>query len=339
MRVTHLGASSSEPEDEMRNDMRLFIVLAALAIVPASSLRAADYPDHAVKIIVPFPPGGSTDIAARVIAPKLAERLGKQFFIEDIAGAGGNIGMAEAARAPGDGYTILFASSSIVVNPSLYKSLPFDVAKDFIPVTKAGASPNSWDINAEFPAKTMKELIDVMKASPGKYSVASPGNGTTPSLAIEMLKQGFGLNFVTVPFAGGGPMAQSVLGGFTPINCAATTTMVAFIKSGKVRALALTSKQHLETLPDVPTLGELGIKNQESETMVGVFVPAGTPQPIVDVLQKEIAAIVHLPDVKERLLDVATIPDGDSSADFAAYVTDEIAKWKRVIEAGKIDRI
>jgi tripartite-type tricarboxylate transporter receptor subunit TctC len=323
----------------MRNGIRFFVVLAALAIAAVSSLQAADYPDHAVKIIVPFPPGGSTDIAARVIAPKLAERLGKQFFIEDIAGAGGNIGMAEAARAPGDGYTILFASSSIVVNPSLYKSLPFDVAKDFIPVTKAGASPNSWDINAEFPAKTMKELIDVVKASPGKYSVASPGNGTTPSLAIEMLKQGFDLSFVTVPFAGGGPMAQSVLGGFTPISCAATTTMVALIKSGKVRALALTSKQHLETLPDVPTFEELGIKDQDSETMVGVFVPAGTPQPIVEVLQKEIAAIVHLPDVKERLLDVATIPDGDSSDDFAVYVKDEIAKWKRVIEVGKIDRI
>jgi tripartite-type tricarboxylate transporter receptor subunit TctC len=323
----------------MRNCIRIFALLTALAVAGAPDLHAADYPDHAVKIIVPFPPGGSTDIAARVIAPKLAERLGKQFFIEDIAGAGGNIGMAEAARAPGDGYTILFASSSIVVNPSLYKSLPFDAERDFIPVTKVGASPNSWDVNAEFPAKTMKALIDVVKANPGKYSVASPGNGTTPSLAIEMLKQGFGLSFVTVPFAGGGPMAQSVLGGFTPISCAATTTMVALIKAGQVRALALTSKQHLETLPDVPTFEELGIKDQESETMVGVFVPAGTPRPIVDLLQKHIAEIVHMPDVKERLLDVATIPDGGSSADFAAYVKAEIAKWKRVIEVGKIDRI
>ena len=323
----------------MGNCIRIFALLTALAVAGTPDLRAADYPDHAVKIIVPFPPGGSTDIAARVIAPKLAERLGKQFFIEDIAGAGGNIGMTEAARAPGDGYTILFASSSIVVNPNLYKSLPFDVEKDFIPVTKVGASPNSWEVNAEFPAKTMKELIDVVKANPGKHSVASPGNGTTPSLAIEMLKQGFGLSFVTVPFAGGGPMAQSVLGGFTPISCAATTTMVALIKSGQVRALALTSKQHLETLPDVPTFEELGIKDQDSETMVGVFVPAGTPQPIVNLLQKEIAAIVHMPNVKERLLDVATIPDGGSSADFAAYVKTEIAKWKRVIEVGKIDRI
>jgi tripartite-type tricarboxylate transporter receptor subunit TctC len=319
------------------------IVVAASVIAAMLSLgadgHAADYPDRPVKIIVPFPPGGSTDIAVRLIAPKLSERLGKQFFIENIGGAGGNIGMAEAARAPGDGYTILFASSSIVVNPSLYRSLPFDLGKDFIPVTKAGASPNSWDVNAEFPARTMKELIDLVKANPGKYSVASPGNGTTPSLAIEMLKQGFDLNFITVPFAGGGQVAPSVLGGFTPITCAATATMVALIQSGKVRSLGLTSKQHLETLPDVPTFEELGIKNQESETMVGVFVPAGTPAPIVELLQKQIGAIVHLPDVKARLLDAATIPDGGSSADFAVYIKDEVAKWKRVIEAGKIDRI
>jgi len=178
-----------------------------------------------------------------------------------------------------------------------------------------------------------------MKANPGKYSVASPGAGTTPSLAIEMLKQTLGVSFVTVPFAGGGPMAQSLLGGFTPISCNAISTTAALIKAGKVRALALTSKERLETLPDIPTLNEVGIRDQESETMAGVFVPAGTPQPIVDLLQKEIATIVHMPDIKQRLLDVATIPDGDSTADFAAYVRNEIAKWKHVIEVGKIERI
>jgi tripartite-type tricarboxylate transporter receptor subunit TctC len=323
----------------MRYAIRLFALIAAQAIVWASSLHAANYPDHPVKVIVPFPPGGSTDIAGRIIVQKLTERLGQQFFIENISGAGGNIGMANVAHAPHDGYTILLASSSIVVNPSLYKSMPFDVEKDFIPVTKAGASPNSWEVNADFPAKTMQELVDLMKASPGKYSVASPGNGTTPSLAIEMLKQAFDLSFVTVPFSGGGPMAQSLLGGFTPISCNAIATTAALVKAGKVRALALTSKQHLESLPEVPTFDELGIKDEESETMAGVFVPAGTPQPIVDLLQREISAIVHMPDVKQRFLEVATIPDGDSSADFAAYVKNEIAKWRRVIEVGKIDRI
>jgi tripartite-type tricarboxylate transporter receptor subunit TctC len=325
--------------NEIRNGLRVSLLLIALAISSAPSLRAANYPDHSVKVIVPFPPGGATDITGRIVTQKLSERLGQQFFIENISGAGGNIGMTAAARAPRDGYTILLASSSIVVNPSLYKSIPFDVEKDFAPVTKVGASPNSWEVNSAFPAKTMNELIDLLKASPGKYSVASPGAGTTPSLAIEMLKQAFGVNFVTVPFAGGGPMAQSLLGGFTPISCNAVSTTMAFIQAGKVRALALTGKQRLDTLPLVPTLDELGIKNQESETMAGVFVPAGTPQPVVELLQREIAAIVHMPDVKRRLLDVATIPDGDSSADFAACVTNEIAKWKRVIEIAQIDRI
>jgi tripartite-type tricarboxylate transporter receptor subunit TctC len=175
--------------------------------------------------------------------------------------------MTIAALAPPDGYTILLASSSIVVNPNLYKSIPFDVEKDFIAVTKVGASPNSREVNSEFPAKTIKELITLMKSSPGKYSVASRGAGTTPSLAIEMLKQALGVSFVTVPFTGGGPMAQSLLGGFTPISCNAVSSTIALIKAGKVRALALTSKQHLETLPSVPTLDELDIKNQESETM------------------------------------------------------------------------
>jgi tripartite-type tricarboxylate transporter receptor subunit TctC len=322
----------------MRNCLRMAVLFVALVAAAAFGL-AADYPDHPVKVIVPFPPGGATDIAGRILVQKLSERFNQQFFIENISGAGGNIGMATAARATGDGYTILLASSSIVVNPNLYKSMPFDVEKDFIPVTKVGASPNSWEVNADFPAKTMKDLLDLMQANPGKYSVASPGNGTTPSLAIEMLKQAFGVSFVTVPFAGGGPMAQSLLGGFTPISCNALATTAALVKSGKVRALAVTSKQRLETLPDVPTLEELGIKDEESETMAGMFVPAGTPQPVVNALQKAIAEIVHMPDVKGRLLEVATIPDGDSSADFAAYVKAEIAKWKHVIEVGKIDKI
>lgn len=182
----------------------------------------------------------------------------------------------------------------------------------------------------------MNEMIDLMKANPGKYSVASPGTGTTPSLSIEMLKQGFGVNFITVPFAGGGPMIQSVLGGFTPIACAAIGNSVPLIKEGKIRALAITTKAHLETLPNVPTLDELGIKNQEAETMTGVFVPAGTPKPIVELLQKEISAIVRMPDVKARLLDFGIVPEGGSSADFVAYVKDEIAKWN---EVGKINRI
>ena len=312
---------------------------AAMSLAAAPHARAASYPDHPVKIIVPFPAGGITDVVARLIAGKLSERFKQQFFIDDIGGAGGNIGMAAAARAAGDGYTVLFASSSIVVNPSLYKNVPFDVAKDFIPVTKAGATPNAWMVNNDFPVKTMGDLVALMKANPGKYSVASPGTGTTPSLSIEMLKQDLKVDFVTVPFTGGGPLNQSVLGGFTPITCSAFGNSAPLILQGKVRALAIASKTRLEALPNVPTLDELGIKGEEAETMTGVFVPAGTPKVVVDLLQKEIAVIVHMPDVKAKLLGFGIIPDGDSSADFTTYVNDEIAKWKRVIEVGKIDKI
>src|SRR6476620_580285 len=172
----------------MTTIMRVVALAAALLVSGQVSEQAfaQQYPSKPVKIIIPFPAGGVTDIAGRLIAQKLSERLGQQFYIENIGGAGGNLGMANAAHAAGDGYTILFASSSIVVNPSLYKQVPFEAEKDFIPVTKAGASPNSWLVNDVFPAKTMKELIDLMNADPGKYSVASPGNGTTHSYYIEM---------------------------------------------------------------------------------------------------------------------------------------------------------
>jgi tripartite-type tricarboxylate transporter receptor subunit TctC len=243
--------------------------------------------------------------------------------------------MGDAAHAAGDGYTMLFASSSIVVNPSLYKKIPFDLNKDLIPVTKAGISPNSWLVNRDSPAKTMKELIDLMKASPGELSVASPGTGTTPSLSIELLKQELQVSFVTVPFAGGGPMVQSLLAGFTPIACAAIGNSVPLIKEGN----AITSNKRLATLPDVATLDELGFKNQQAETMTGVFVPGGTPRPIVELLQKEISTIVRMPDVAARLLDFGVIPEGDSSAHFAAYIEKEVSKWKRVIEIAKIDKI
>jgi tripartite-type tricarboxylate transporter receptor subunit TctC len=315
------------------------IVAVCAALVMAGPAYAQQYPSKPVKIIIPFPAGGVTDIAGRLIAQKLSERLGQQFYIENVGGAGGNLGMAQAARAPGDGYTILLSSSSVVVNPSLYNKMPFDAEKDLIPVTKAGGSPNSWLVNPNFPAKTMRELVDLIKKEPGKHSVGSPGAGTTPSLSIEMLRLRLGLDFVVVPFAGGGPMTQSLLGGHTPIAAGAIGNSVNLIKEGKIRALAVTAKKRLQATPDVPTLEENGIRDQEAETMTGVFVPAGTPQPIVDLLQKEISAIVNSPDVSARLLELGIVPEGDTSAHFAGYVKDEIAKWKKVIEDAKIPKI
>jgi tripartite-type tricarboxylate transporter receptor subunit TctC len=185
----------------------------------------------------------------------------------------------------------------------------------------------------------MLDMIQLMKSEPDKHSVGSPGTGTTPSLSIEMLKLSHGLSFVTVPFAGGGPMTTALLGNHTPIVCAALGNYVNLIKEGKLRALAVTGAKRSAVLPDVPTLNDLGIRNQEAETMTGVFVPAGTPKPVVDLLQREISAIVKLPEIRDKLLAAGVEPDGNAQAEFEAYVKADVAKWKKVIADAKIPKI
>jgi len=301
--------------------------------------QSPGYPDRPVKLIVPFPAGGPTDVVARLVGQKLAEKLGQQFYVENISGAGGNLGMGAAARAPGDGYTILFVSSSYTVNPSLYAHPPYE-PKDFAPVTKAAGSPNGLFVNPSvIPSKSVKELVELLRANPGKYTFASPGIGTTPHLSSELFKLTFGLDFALAPFAGGAPSIQSVVAGHTPICIQAIPPATPLVRDGKLRALGITAKTRSPALPDVPTFDELGIKDQEAETMQGVLVPAATPKPIVELLQREIARIVELPDVKEKLLVQGLEPSGMASAEFAAYITADIAKWKKVITEAKIPQI
>jgi tripartite-type tricarboxylate transporter receptor subunit TctC len=323
---------------------RLFTRVAAgcaglLLLAGAGQAQIAGYPNKPVKIIVPFAAGGPTDVVARLIAQKLSEKLGQQFYIEDMTGAGGNIGMGAAARSPGDGYTILFVSSSYTVNPSLYAKMPFDAEKDLAPVTKAAGSPNALFVNPSIPAKSVHELVDLLKANPGKYTFASPGIGTTPHLASELFKLTFGLDFALAPFPGGGPSIQSVVAGHTPICIQAIPPAMELVRAGKLRALGLTALTRSPALPDVPTFDELGVKNQESETMQGVLVPAGTPKPIIDLLQSEIARIVRLPDVNDKLVAQGLEASGMSTAEFAAYIKADIAKWKKVISEAKIPLI
>jgi tripartite-type tricarboxylate transporter receptor subunit TctC len=227
----------------------------------------------------------------------------------------------------------------LTVNPSLYAKLPFDVEKDLAPVTKAAGAPNALFVHPSIPAKSIQELIDLLKANPGKYTFASPGIGTTPHLASELFKVAFGLDFALAPFAGGAPSIQSVLAGHTPICIQAIPPAMPLVRDGKLRALGITAKTRSPALPDVPTFEEAGVKGQESETMQGVLVPAATPKPIVDLLQAEIARIVKLPDVNDKLVAVGLEASGMSSAEFAAYIKDDIAKWKRVITEAKIPLI
>ena len=319
----------------MRCWIRILIACAALLPLPV----LAAYPEKPVKIVVPFAAGGPTDVMARIMAQKLSEKLGQRFFVENVVGAGGNIGTMNAARSAGDGYTILIASSSYVVNPSLYANCPYDPFTDFLPVTLAAITPNILIVNPSVSAKNPKELIELIKANPNKYTDASPGIGTTPHLAAELFKATYKLDFVITSYKGGAPATQAVLADETPMSFVAMTTTPQLIQAGKLKALAVTTKKRSKALPDVPTIAEAGITGQESETMQGVFVPKGTPQEVVAMLQKEIAAIVAMPDIQEKMVPLGFEPVGNSSAEFADYIKAEVQKWKKVIADAKIAQI
>jgi tripartite-type tricarboxylate transporter receptor subunit TctC len=318
---------------------QLFGALAALAVFAAAPAQAQDYPARAITLIVPFAAGGPTDVMARLVAQKLSESLKQQFYVENRPGAGGNIGMSEVARAKPDGYTLLVASSSFVVNPSLYAHNPYDPYKDFAPITLAAASPNILVVNASFPAKSVKELIDLLKKEPGKYTIANPGIGTTPQLAAELFKLTFKLEQTSVPFNGAAPAIQSAIAGHTPIVFSALPPTSPQVKAGTLRGLAVTSAKRSAALPDVPTMTEAGVKGQESETMQGIFAPGGTPKQIVDVLNREIDKAMAMADVKEKCDQLGFDPVANSPEQFAAYVKKEVDKWGAVIKEAKIPQI
>jgi len=320
--------------------LRFFGAAAALGLaLGLTPVRAADYPDHPVKVIVPFAAGGPTDVMARLVAQKLSEELKQQFYVENRPGAGGNIGMAEAGRAKPDGYTLLVASSSYVVNPSLYVKAPYDPYRDFAPITLAAASPNILVVNSSFPAKSVKELIDLLKKEPGKYTIANPGIGTTPQLAAELFKLSLQLDATSVPFGGAAPAIQSAISGHTPIAFSALPPTSPQVKAGTLRGLAVTSAKRSDALPDVPTLAEAGVPEQESETMQGVFAPAGTPKAIIDRLNKEIAKAMALQDVKDKCAQLGFDPVANSPEEFTAYIKKEVEKWGKVIKEAKIPLI
>jgi tripartite-type tricarboxylate transporter receptor subunit TctC len=318
---------------------RGFVVLLALvfpALVDAGKARAQVYPNHSVRMIVPFAAGGPTDVIARIVAQKLSESWGQQIYTENVPGGGGNTGAAMAARAPADGYTILVVSTGFIVNPSMYAKIPYDPIKDFSPVTLVASSPNVLSVYPEVPARSVRELIDVVKANPGKYSFAQPGTGSTPHLAGELFKLKFGLDIVMVPFNGAALAINSTLGGHTPVVFTALPPAMANIKDGKLRGLAVLSLKRAAVLPDVPTMAEAGVPDQESDTLTGVVAPAGTPQEIIDRWHDEIVRIVALPEVKQRLQDLGFDPVADTPAHFGERIKTEIAKWAKVVHDANI---
>ena len=310
----------------------------AMLLASASSALAAEstYPTRPLRMIVPFAPGGPTDVIARVLAAKLTETFGQTVVVDNRAGAGGNVGIGLATHAPADGYTILLVSSSYVVNPGLYKSIPYDPYKSFTPITNAAASPNVYTVHPALPAKTMKELVALMAKDPKKLSIATPGIGTTPDLGAQLLKLTTKIDFATVPYGGAGPAVQAVVGNQVPIGSTAMPTTMPFIKSGRLRALAVTSAKRSDALADVPTMAEAGFPGHEADTLQGVLVPAGTPKAIVMRLHGDIVKILAMPDVKERVTGLGFDIVASTPEQFSAQIKLEVEKWRKVVKSAGI---
>jgi tripartite-type tricarboxylate transporter receptor subunit TctC len=301
-----------------------------------AAATAQGYPNKPVRIVVGFTAGGPTDAIARIVAQKLSDSLGQQFVVENIGGAGGNTAAGQVARATPDGYTIMAISTGFVVNPSLYAKVPYDAIKDFAPVTLVAVSPNVVVVNPSVPAKTLPELVQLIRDNPGKYSFAGPGVGSTPHLGGELFRLAFNLDLVHVPFAGAGPAVQATVGGHTPIAFTALPPSLSAIQAGQLRALGIAATKRAAGLPDVPTFAEQGIKDQDADTLTGIVAPAGTPKEIVDLLYREIAKAVSQPDVKERLTTLGFDPVANTPDEFGARIRLEIDKWGKVVRDAKL---
>ena len=304
-----------------------FAVVIAFSSSPVAWPRT--YPARAVRVIVPFAPGGATDIIARIVLQPLSKQLGESFYVENIPGASGNIGTGRAAKAAPDGYTLIFAFSSFVTNPSIFEQVPYDPHKDFAPVTLMVTSPAVLTVHPSVPARSTKDLVALIRAKPGKLNFASGGTGTQPHLAGEQFRLSLGLDLTHVPFNGGGPALASVIAGHTPISFTTLSPSVPYIKAGKLRPLAVTSKAR--AVPDVPTMKEAGYPGIDGDTWVGVLAPAGTEEQIVTLLNLEIVKILNGGTVSERLIDLGYEPVGNTPGEYAALIRSELRKWAEVI--------
>jgi tripartite-type tricarboxylate transporter receptor subunit TctC len=311
-----------------------FATLISIGALPEAS--AQPYPNRPVRIVVPLAPGGPTDVFARLLAGKLSEGLGKQFFVENMPGAGGNIGLGAAAKATGDGYTLLVVSNLYVVNPTLYEKISYEPYKDFEPVTLALDVANVVAVHPSVPVKSLKELEAFIKASPGKHNYATGGLGTTPHLMGEQFRLQLGLDLVHVPFNSGGLAVGSAIAGHTPISFGALPPAAPLIKEGKLRALAVSGATRSPALPDVPTLTEAGYPQIKGDAWQGVFAPAGTPAEIIAQLNREIVRIIRSPDMQPRWLELGYTPIASSPEDFAKQIRGDIEAWGKVIRAADI---
>ncbi|HWH41018.1 MAG TPA: tripartite tricarboxylate transporter substrate binding protein [Usitatibacter sp.] len=318
--------------------IRTFLALALLAF--ASLARADDYPSKPIRFVVPYPAGGPLDTVARLLGQKVSESMKQPIIVDNRPGAGGNIGADFVAKAAPDGYTILMgAVATHAINPTLYSHIPYDPMADFMPVTQVASTPNVLVVNPSLPAKNVREFIAYAKANPGKLNFGSGSTGSAGHLAGELFKTMAGVDMTHVPYKGAGPAMQDLVAGQIQLMFDNLASSLGQIRAGKVRALAVTTAKRTSLAPDLPTIAESGLPGFDINTWFGVFVPAKTPQPIVDRLHAEFTRALAMPDVRQKMVDLGAEPVGSTPAEFAALIRSEKDKYARVIKASgaKVD--
>jgi tripartite-type tricarboxylate transporter receptor subunit TctC len=310
------------------------LAMAGIALWPAQLLAQA-YPNKPVRLVIPFPPGGSNDVVGRTIAADLSNRLQQPVVVENVGGAGSLIGTDMVARAPADGYTLLLISVAFAFNPSIYK-LPYDPATAFAPIAILGAGPVVVAVTSKLPVASLQQLLTLAKANPGQLNYASAGVGSFQHLASELFKRQAGIDLVHVPFKGGGPAMMDVIAGNTQVAIGSLAQMLPQIKGGKLKALGIGSAERIGALPDVPTISEAGVPGYEVTNWWGVVAPAGTPRPVIERLYKELSAITASPETKKRFEAEGADPLKMGPDEFSRFIAAETAKWARVVKEGGI---
>jgi tripartite-type tricarboxylate transporter receptor subunit TctC len=319
----------------MMQRRRFNLGLAAALAAPAAAF-AQDWPGKPIRLIVPYPPGGFTDVTARLIGQKLGERLGQTVVVDNKSGANGTLGVDALAKAPADGYTLAVVIAAHAANTTLYAKLPYDPHKDLAAVSLIGISPLVAAVNNDAPFKTVPELVAYAKKNPGKVSFGSSGNGSAAHLTTELLKSVTGTNMVHIPYRGAAAALTDLMGGQIQLFLDAAQGLIQPGRNGKVRLIGVAAEKRLPVLPEVPTFIEQGLTGFTGSTWAGLLAPAGTPQPILRRVSEAVAQIVRLDDVKAKLEGMGTIPVGSSPAEFDAFVNAETAKWGKVIREAKV---
>ena len=314
----------------------MLLTLAALSGAGVKYADAQSYPVRPIRLVVASSPGGGSDILGRLIAQKLTELLGQQVVVENRAGASGIIGVDLVAKSPPDGYTLILTQTSLAINPSMIKKMPYDAMRDLAPISEIVAAPNVLVVHPSVPAKNVKELIALAKSKPGRLVIASPGLGTSPHLSAELFKVMAKVDMEQVLFKGSGLGVISLLAGEVSVAFPTTPTVMPYLRSGRLRPLGVTGAKRAQVLPEVPTIAEAALPSYESTQWYGILAPAATPRPVIDRLYREISRVLHMPDMQERLAAEGTeVVDGTPEV-FAAHIKSETEKWAKVIKAAGI---